>query len=104
MSWPPLVDVVTTPWRKSWNFEDGERPAAFRIAVRMSRPSSSVSRVIHSASRATSPYTVCRESSLKMTSTGTSADAIAEMNDMDPEMRLSILWPRFFAMEAGFPW
>src|SRR2546426_938658 len=35
--------------------EDGERCAAFRSAVRMSRPSSSVSRVIHSASLATSP-------------------------------------------------
>src|SRR5438309_8933042 len=32
-----------------------ERCAAFRIAVKMSRPSSSVSRVIHSASLATSP-------------------------------------------------
>src|SRR2546428_789733 len=52
LSWPPLVEVVTTPWRKSENFEDGERCAAFRIAVKMSRPSSSVSRVIHSASRA----------------------------------------------------
>src|SRR5436309_765871 len=50
LSWPPLVDVVTTPCRKSENLEDGERWAAFRIAVRMSRPSSSVSRVIHSAS------------------------------------------------------
>src|SRR5439155_425541 len=55
LSWPPLVDVVTTPCRKSENFEDGERCAAFRSAVRMSRPSSSVSRVIHSASLATSP-------------------------------------------------
>src|SRR5256886_16091722 len=26
------------------------------------------------------------------------------MNDIAPEIFLSILWPRFFAMEAGFPW
>src|SRR5437879_191108 len=39
-----------------------------------------------------------------MTSTGTSAEAIAEMNDIAPEIFLSILWPRFLAMEAGFPW
>src|SRR2546428_5992099 len=31
LSWPPLVEVVTTPCRKSENFEDGERCAAFRI-------------------------------------------------------------------------
>src|SRR2546427_5963369 len=47
---------------------------------------------------------VCLESSLKITSTGTSAEAIAEMNDIAPEIFLSILWPRFLAMEAGFPW
>ena len=70
----------------------------------MSRPRSSVSRVIHSASRATSPYTVCFESSLKMTSTGTLAEDIAEINDMAPEIFLSILRPRFFACPAGEPW
>src|SRR2546425_2086200 len=47
---------------------------------------------------------VCFESSLKITSTGTSADAMAEMNDIAPEIRLSIRWPRFLAMEAGIPW
>src|SRR5467141_2036638 len=47
---------------------------------------------------------VCFDSSLKITSTGTSAEAIAEMNDIAPEIFLSILWPRFLAMEAGFPW
>src|SRR2546430_4135700 len=26
------------------------------------------------------------------------------MNDIAPEIFLSILWPRFLAMEAGFPW
>src|SRR2546425_13121275 len=29
---------------------------------------------------------------------------MAEMNDIAPEIRLSIRWPRFLAMEAGFPW
>src|SRR2546427_362673 len=33
LSWPPLVDVVTTPCRKSENLEDGERWAAFRIGM-----------------------------------------------------------------------
>src|SRR5881628_3498871 len=102
-SCPPEVEVVTTPWRKSWNFELGERPAAFRIAERMSTPSSSVSRVIHSASFATSPYTGCFDSSLKITSTGTSALAMAEMNDIEPVIFLSTCLPRFFAMPAGLP-
>src|SRR5438309_10871074 len=44
---------------------------------------------------------VCFESSVKITSTGTSAELIAEMNDIAPEIRLSILWPRFFAKPAG---
>src|SRR2546427_12138388 len=29
---------------------------------------------------------------------------MAEMNDIAPEIRLSIRWPRFLAIEAGFPW